>query len=933
MAFRYLTFVAAAVTTVGIPISAIAEEESSRRIEEIVVTAEKRESTVSDTSISITAFGEDMIEDFGIQGPDDLVDFIPSTTRDAYDIRIRGVGRNFRALGGDPGVATYYNGVYSEDFGIAATENGLYDVQRVEVLRGPQGTLYGRNSIGGALNYINNAPSYETEMEIRGLFGNLGAKEFYGYLSGPLIEDRLAYRLVALRRDRDGIQEGLAGQEDIDTIGDQNIAVSLNWKIADNWESNLRWNDRRSDRIIGQGSIVSEGAGTDRGVRSTNILAFGLIPDAAGPIGFTDPVTGAAVNARYARPGIDISSRTNVNGTYFGTDPSVNDQGQRFDPDTKDLEGWVATNSENDEVFNHNAVQFDLSWDINETTTMKYIGGWMDFDYTFDIDLDYTSGTLSQYRQTVLEAVETYSHELQLLWQIGDNLQMTSGLYYFNSDRLQNYAFRDAYNQGRYTRAANYGGFNAFVVGPHTRRGSAPVGGIVIGRWEGDPTGSPYEYWNTVETDAYAAYTQGTYTFNDQWALTLGIRWAEDKKEAFEERTGYFEQSPVSFVGSNPGCGAIIGQPAGALPCSAIGLTPLAWSNVIMGNALPTFNPASPIISTCAGGNIADPNCLTPVRLQGIPYSFADAAEGDDSWDDITYRVNLDWTPNDDTLVYASVTTGYRAGGYSLGIGDSREATPSGRVPLTYDKETVMAYELGYKGTFADGALQFNASWYLYDYNDYQDRVEQFNPGSQGSIDVVVNADEAENMGIELEATWLATDNWTIGGNYSWADTEYKSDFFVLEDDNPFLPIGLFPDGDDPATPYGQYFIHNLKGNALKKIPEHKATVWSFYDFRFGPGSLSVGGSYSYTGDYYDSGLERSLDKVPERHRLDLSATWRDSAERLTIRAFVDNVTDEGATRDIGTTTDGSNFRQTAAYLYPRFYGVDVRYELSHLFN
>lgn len=125
------------------PFAATAEEadDGGRRIEEITVTAEKRESTVSDTSISITAFGEDMIEDFGLQGADELVNFIPATTRDAYDIRIRGVGRNFRALGGGPGVATYYNGVYSEDFGIAASENGLYDVQRIEVLRGPQGTL------------------------------------------------------------------------------------------------------------------------------------------------------------------------------------------------------------------------------------------------------------------------------------------------------------------------------------------------------------------------------------------------------------------------------------------------------------------------------------------------------------------------------------------------------------------------------------------------------------------------------------------------------------------------------------------------------------------------------------------------------------------------------------------------------------------------
>jgi iron complex outermembrane receptor protein len=78
-----------------------------RVIEEVLVTAKKRQSTVSDTSISISAFGQSQLEDFGIQGADELVNFIPATTRDNFDIRIRGVGRNFRALGGDPGVPTY----------------------------------------------------------------------------------------------------------------------------------------------------------------------------------------------------------------------------------------------------------------------------------------------------------------------------------------------------------------------------------------------------------------------------------------------------------------------------------------------------------------------------------------------------------------------------------------------------------------------------------------------------------------------------------------------------------------------------------------------------------------------------------------------------------------------------------------------------------
>ena len=113
------------------------DESSNRRIEEVVVTAEKVELTVSDTSISITAIGTEMLEDMGIQNANEFVNYIPATTRDDYDIRIRGVGRNFRALGGDPGVATYYNGIYSEDSLIALTENGLFDIERIEVLRGP----------------------------------------------------------------------------------------------------------------------------------------------------------------------------------------------------------------------------------------------------------------------------------------------------------------------------------------------------------------------------------------------------------------------------------------------------------------------------------------------------------------------------------------------------------------------------------------------------------------------------------------------------------------------------------------------------------------------------------------------------------------------------------------------------------------------------
>ncbi|MBT3610676.1 MAG: TonB-dependent receptor [Gammaproteobacteria bacterium] len=302
----------------------------------------------------------------------------------------------------------------------------------------------------------------------------------------------------------------------------------------------------------------------------------------------------------------------------------------------------MATNNENDQEFVQQGVQFDLNWDISDTVSLKYLGGWQDFDFTFDLDYDFTNATFSQPRQTVLEAVETSSHELQLLWQIGERLEMTSGLYLFNSDRRQNFAFRD---NERFVNPFNYGNLAGFAAASganpmHQRIGD--TGGF--GLWQGDPGGAFYEYFNDVVTEALAAYTQGTYTFNDTWALTVGVRWADDKKSASENRTGYFEANLDSgpFAGLGP---ALDGQCDRSFntDCSALGLTPLAIANIFTGAATPTFDPANPITPTCALGSS---NCATPLLLQGIPFSFADQASDEDDWGDVSFRVNLDWTPS-----------------------------------------------------------------------------------------------------------------------------------------------------------------------------------------------------------------------------------------------------------------------------------------------
>ncbi len=199
--------------------SAFAEEAAAdtktadrRQIEEVVVTAERKEASISDTSISITAFTGQMLEDFGIRNAEDLQNMIPAAVIQPYDMAIRGIGRNFRNLGGDPGIATYSNSVYSEDFGIASSEGGLFDIERVEVLRGPQGTLYGRNAIGGAVNFINKKPTNEFEGEAKVITGSDGLQEEYGMLSGPIIDGILDARLTGVKRVRDGCDQGSVRQ-------------------------------------------------------------------------------------------------------------------------------------------------------------------------------------------------------------------------------------------------------------------------------------------------------------------------------------------------------------------------------------------------------------------------------------------------------------------------------------------------------------------------------------------------------------------------------------------------------------------------------------------------------------------------------------------------------------------------------------------------
>ncbi len=908
--------------------SMVLAEDRSRQLEEIVVTAERREASVSDTSISITAFTGDMLEEFGIRNQEDLQNFIPAAVIEPYDMAIRGVGRNFRSLGGDPGVATYFNGVYSEDFGIASTEGGLYDVERIEVLRGPQGTLYGRNAVGGAINFISKKPTDEFEAEAKVLVGDYGLTEMYGLVSGEMIEDWLMARYTAVNRQRDGYVKDLGGFDgDPDDYGDENYAIYLRSTPTDSLEFNLRANERSYRRRMGGATAAGivnflefGGSDTDRfdiTRRNTETFAWGYrrvdssipclstVDRSAGnncliagqPVfTFSDPVTGADVLAQRVTPGVDAAFDEEPNYA-FNTDPAKQKMLGLGSIDGNDLK--TDTNGQQNEGFDHQAASFDATWDISDGFSVKYIFGYTDYFYDRTSDDDLTSNQLADEQFYVSQETEYVSHEIQAFTDFGDKLTVTSGLFYYVAKITQRGDFYDSTRRGRYVNDFDYSNtgtaFSFIPFFPKVDLFSAKQAGefFVFGQWAGDTgdniphgpntAGTNLEYQTRSQREAFAAYSQGVYTFNEHFALTLGVRWAKDRLVGEENLFSYDEDI---FTG--------------------LGTTtiPNADGSILIPSLL-DFNVANGAM--LADGTIVDPD---NVRLSGIPISFSLWRKLKRTDDKVTGRINLDWTPNDDTLIYLSATQGYRSGGFNLVFFSANSQ---------FEPEELISYELGYKGQLLDGRMQLNAALYFYDY----DNVHTFGqgPSATGTVSTSVFAvPGAEIRGFDSDVVWLATDRLTLGATVSFTNAEYTKDFDIVDENDSERPSSLFSPFESPI---------NINGKQMLRVPKRKASSFAQYSMPLSSGQLDLLTTLAWIDKVYFSPFESERDAAPDYYRWDVRAQWTSPTREWSIALFINNVTNEIGIRQIDRTNEAQNFRRSGATTNPRLYGLEVRYVLG----
>ncbi|MEQ8514330.1 MAG: TonB-dependent receptor [Chromatocurvus sp.] len=216
------------------------------KLEEVVVTAQYREERLQDVPVAVTAFTADDILRAGIENTQDFINLTPNITMDdSFTIgntfvQVRGVAQINNA---DSPVAIVVDGVPQNNQKQFKQE--LVDIERIEVLKGPQGALYGRNAIGGAINIVTRQPTNDFEGFVKAGAGNGGLTKVSGALSGPVIKDRLLFRVTGAYKDFDGVIDNTFLNEEVDFYTTRDVRAKLLWRATETIDVDLRyaWSD------------------------------------------------------------------------------------------------------------------------------------------------------------------------------------------------------------------------------------------------------------------------------------------------------------------------------------------------------------------------------------------------------------------------------------------------------------------------------------------------------------------------------------------------------------------------------------------------------------------------------------------------------------------------------------------------------------------
>ncbi|MBL4616962.1 MAG: TonB-dependent receptor [Robiginitomaculum sp.] len=460
--------------------------------DEIIVTAQKRESTLQDTPIAMSAVGGETLADSAIRNAQDLVALVPSlaipqfANPSATTISIRGIGTSGFNAGLEPSVGVFIDGVYRSRAGTAI--NDFIAVERIEVLRGPQSTLYGKNTPAGVLSIITKKPQFDFGSEGELTYGNYNQVVAKGSVTGP-IGDKAAFRVSGNLNKRDGfITNTLTGQ-DINNRNRYGLRGQLLFEPS----------DILSIRLIGDYNNINE-----RCCGATPILhaagPLAALLDLGGPL--TDPLPGGAPNL--------------INTDPFNRQVSYN--------------GDVLT--QNDNYGFSGEINFDMGG-----ATLTSITAYRGFDETSNIDADFIDASLVENRR-VDDDFKTFTQEFRLTSNGSGQIDWMVGAYYFNQDL--NTRNRTTFGEDARTYADNL----ANLLSGGTANLTSVENAFLAAQFFGIPTGyapiAPGDFFRqgtglgfnfNQKSKSYSTFGSVDWHTTDRMTVTTGVRYTRETKD------------------------------------------------------------------------------------------------------------------------------------------------------------------------------------------------------------------------------------------------------------------------------------------------------------------------------------------------------------------------------------------------------------------
>jgi iron complex outermembrane recepter protein len=756
-------------------------------LEEIIVTAQKREQSIQDVGIAITAFSGDQIRELGYTQSVDIAQLAPgvhmsgSAAGQVAQISIRGVTQNDYNDQTEPPVAMYIDEGYVA-FGQGQLF-GMFDGERVEILRGPQGTLFGRNATGGLVHFVSRRPTRTLEGYVDVGYGSYNNLRIESAVSGPLTDTVSARAAVMYNRYDEVLENDYPARavtvgplfprpaEDSyndDTLGaraqfllepSDDLDVLLIGAFGRSHLSDAPYMERATVPVVD-----AEGRQVDSILASRTETREVIGP---GGIGLDSPFSFDADTVRPVAGG-------NLHGASC-TEQDYEDFECSRDfayEDINRLETWSATAK--------------LTWTLDAFTLTSI----SDFkDYSKFIATEGDGGPAAIHTIVFDAEAQTFAQELRVNAEL-DRTRWVAGLYYLAIDNRAD------------TGAAHRSNTTWF-----------PFAGTTVA------------HTTDTDTESFAAFGQVEFDLSDTLTLIGGIRSTWESKD--------YDLEEALYLNTND-------------------------KELTLDTKLAVLRP------------------FTTYRQDSTLWSG---------------KLQLDWTPTGQLLVYGGVSRGVKAGGFNSPF---TFGGPFADENIPYEDEALLAYETGFKSELVEGALRLNGALYYYDYEDYQGFT--FAGGAGGWVQNV----DGEYRGAEIELHASPGEGWDLILNASYLDAEIK-DVEIAD--------GLFRDTRPSFAPE-----YEVAGLARYQWP-----------LVLLGGRISVQADFSYTADFYDNIRNFSASKLPSYTLANARVAWQSDDGKLEGAFFVNNVTDE---RYVAIGFDGSATYGSNAWYFgkPRWFGASVRY-------